>query len=231
MALGRAVGRVATGLSLGFVLATVLAVPRARAGSWESLVADGERWWSRAPDPGQPVACATCHHDPEAVRGWAASFPKVRPLPPPHARVMTLLQATAEAVTRHYRPVDPRPAAIAISAFLTARGVGLPITPGLAPGEPRFPARLRALADSVERGRRLYGRRCASCHVSTALAPWEGFVARTPAELFLEGHRPAGRPLPWNSPAMADLLAYLVAQRVGQPVAAGGRLDALEVSR
>ena len=129
----------------------------------------------------QPVACATCHHDPDATRGWAASFPKVRPLPPPHTRVMTLLQATAEAVARHYRPRDPRPAAIAISAFLTARGVGLPITPGVAPDQPVFPTRMRALAESVERGRALYARRCGACHDATAIAPGAGGFLRTTA--------------------------------------------------
>ncbi len=222
------------GRRLLLVLAMLLSTPAAGAGSWESLVADGERRWVRSPDAARPVACGTCHHDPEAVRGWAASFPKVRPLPPPHARVMTLLQATAEAVTLHYGPVDPWPAAVAISAFLTARGAGLPITPGLTPDQPRFPGRLRALADSVERGRRLYARRCAACHGSVVVAPWEGFLYATgvPAEVFLEGHHPAGgRPLSWDSPAMADLLAYLVAQRAGRPLAVGGTGNAQEVVR
>ena len=134
---------------------------------------------------------------------------------------MTLLQATAEAVTRHYRLRDPRPAAVALSAFLTARGAGLPITPGVAPDQPVFPTRMRALAESVERGRALYGRRCGVCHDVTAVAPGAGGflgAATQPAELFLEAHSPAGRPIRWDSPGMADLLAYLLAHRAGQPV-------------
>ena len=223
------------GSTAGLLLGALVATPVAGAGDWEALVADGARRWSRPPSADRPVACATCHHDPEATRGWAASFPKVRPLPPPHARVMTLLQATADAVTRHYGPADARPAAIAISAFLSARGARLPITPGLSPDQPRLPGRLRALAESVERGRTLYARRCAACHAVAAIAPFAGgFMPRTgePAEVFLEGHRPAGGPrMPWDSPAMADLLAYLVAQRAGELVAVGGPLANREVVR
>jgi hypothetical protein len=37
--------------------------------------------------------------------------------------------------------------------------------------------------------------------------------------------------MPWDSPAMADLLAYLVAQRAGEPVAVAGTGDVQEVSR
>jgi len=213
-------GGAAVGIA-GLVLGALLAAPPASAGDWEALVADGERWWSRAPDVDQPVTCATCHHDPVAGRGWAASFPKVRPLPPPHTRVMTLLQATAEAVARHYRLRDPRPAAVALSAFLTARAAGLPITPGVAPDQPVFPTRMRALAESVERGRALYGRRCGPCHDATAVAPGAGGFLRAatqPAELFIEAHSPAGRPIRWDSPDMADLLAYLLAHRAGEPV-------------
>src|SRR5689334_4509482 len=47
------------------------------------LVVEGERWWTSSPDPQDPVACVTCHYDPGETRGWAASFPKYRPLPPP----------------------------------------------------------------------------------------------------------------------------------------------------
>jgi mono/diheme cytochrome c family protein len=207
------------------LLLTLLAAVTAAAGNWEALIAEGERRWSRSPALDRPVACATCHHDPEAIRAWAGSFPKVRPMPPPHTRVMTLLQATAEAVARHYGPADPRPAAIAISAFLTARGAGLPVTPGITPDQPVFPGRLRALAESVERGGSLYARRCARCHAARAIAPPAGGFLRAtgePVELFLEGHRPAGGPrMPWDSAEMADLLAYLVGQRAGEPVAAG----------
>jgi cellulose synthase/poly-beta-1,6-N-acetylglucosamine synthase-like glycosyltransferase/mono/diheme cytochrome c family protein len=226
---------VSPGGAAGLVLVALLSATTASAADWESLVADGERWWHRSPVAGQPVACATCHHEPAAIRGWAASFPKVRPLPPPHARVMTLLQATAEAVARHYEPADPKPAAVAISAFLTARGAGLPLTPGVAPDQPVFPGRLRALAESVARGRRLYARRCAACHPGAIAPPAGGFLRATgrPAELFLEAHgRGGSRRLPWDSPAMADLLAYLAAQRAGEPVAAGGASGAAqEVAR
>jgi cytochrome c len=84
-----------------------------------------------------------------------------------------------------------------------------------------FPARLRALAESAERGRALYGRRCGACHDAAAVAPEAGGFLRAttqPAELFLEVHSPAGRPIRWDSPDMADLLAYLLAHRAGEPV-------------
>jgi mono/diheme cytochrome c family protein len=218
----------------GVLLGALLSASAAWAGDWEALVADGERWWSRSPALDQPVACATCHHDPEAIRGWAGSFPKVRPMPPPHTRVMTLLQATTEAVARHYGPRDPRPAAVAISAFLVTRGVGLPITPGVTPDQPIFPTRMRALAESVERGRRLYARRCGACHVAARIAPRAGGFLRTtakPVEIFVEGHQPAGSPISWNSPGMADLLAYLLAHRMGEPVTAGAPPEMQEASR
>jgi mono/diheme cytochrome c family protein len=213
---------------------TLLTTAPASAGGWGALVMEGERWWSRSPDPARPVACATCHHDPEAIRGWAASFPKVRPMPPPHTRVMTLLQANAEAVARHYGLKDPQPAAVALTAFLTAQGAGRPTSPGTTPDQPVFPARMRALAASVERGRQLYGQRCRTCHGSAAIGPASGSFRRgttEPVELFLEGHRPAGRPIPWHSRAMADLVAYLLAPRVGEPVRVEGPPGALEDSR
>jgi hypothetical protein len=216
------------------LLAALLSAPAAWAGDWDALVADGERWWSRSPAPDRPVACATCHHAPDAVRAWAGSFPKVRPLPPPHTRVMTLLQATAEAVARHYGPGGARRAAIAISAFLTARGVGLPITPGVTPDQPVFPARMRMLTESVERGRTLHARRCGACHDAATIAPRAGGFLRAtaePMEIFLERHRPAGPPMSWNSLAMADLLAYLLAHRRGEPVTAGGPPEVQEASR
>jgi mono/diheme cytochrome c family protein len=147
---------------------------------------------------------------------------------------MTLLQATAEAVARHYGPRDARPAAVAISAFLVARGVGLPITPGVAPDQPIFPARMRALAESVERGRTLYAGWCGACHDAATIAPRAGGFLRAtaePVELFLEGHRPAGPPISWNSLAMADLVAYLIAHRAGEPVTAGGPPEVEEASR
>jgi len=64
------------------VVLTVIAVvsaaqaPGTPDGGLGELVTEGERWWTRSPDPRDPVACATCHHDPGETRGWAASFPK-----------------------------------------------------------------------------------------------------------------------------------------------------------
>jgi cytochrome c553 len=189
----------------------------AGAGS-EDLVAAGARWWSVSPDPGNPVACATCHHDAGATRGWAPSFPKVRPLPPPHTRVMTLFQATAEAVARHYRLSDPRPAAVAITAYLTALGSGRPLTPGVSAGQPVFPERIAVLAASVGRGARVFARRCQGCHPAGDVAPRlrefprQRSGAPESLEDFLEGHRVGGPPLPWDSPVTADLMAYLAAR-------------------
>ena len=91
------------------------------------------------------------------VRGWAAGFPKVKPLPPPHTRVMTLLQANVEAVARHYRRPDALPVATAITAYLTALGADLPVSPGMSPGQPVFPERIRQLRDRALK--RLYRRR------------------------------------------------------------------------
>src|SRR5215470_10143627 len=98
----------------------------AREGALRNLVAEGERWWKSSPDPRDPVACATCHYDPVETRGWAASFPKYRPLPPPDGCVMTLLQANTEAVQRHYRLTDPERPALAITAYLPSHGAGTP---------------------------------------------------------------------------------------------------------
>jgi cytochrome c len=193
----------------------------APAGPLPPLVAVGQYWWARSPDPENPVACATCHDDPALVRPWAASFPKFRPLPPPHARVMTLLQANAEAVARHYRVAEPRPLATAITAYLTWLAEGLPVTPGVSAGQPVFDARLRQLARSTARGRALYATRCAGCHDSAHLAAALGHFPRVAErdggalealESFLEGHEPAGQPLPWDGQDMADLVAYLVSR-------------------
>jgi hypothetical protein len=189
-----------------------------------SLMAEGACWWTQSPDPQNPVACATCHDDPAAVRSWAASFPKFKPAPPPDARVMTLLQANAEAVVRHYRLADPRPAATVITAYLTQLGAGAPVSPGISVGQPVFAERLQALALSTARGRRLYAARCAACHEPASLAPavWR-FPRHAPGgpqsiESFLETHHSRGRALPWNGPAMADLLAYLVSHAAGRPL-------------
>jgi len=191
-----------------------------------SLVAEGACWWMRSPDPGNPVACATCHDDRAAIRHWAASFPKFKPEPPPDARVMTLLQANSAAVARHYRLADPRPAATAITAYLTWLGAGLPVSPGISAGQPVFAERLRQLALSTARGRRIYAQRCGACHELAGLAAAVGAYprreqGRPPSiEAFLESHHPRGRPLRWDGPAMADLLAYLVSQMAGRPLAA-----------
>jgi cytochrome c553 len=190
-------------------------------GARAALVAAGKQWWARSPDHRNPVACATCHHDPALTRGWAASFPKFKPLPPPDGRVMTLLQATAEAVRRHYGLVDPEPVAVAIAAFLDRQGAGLALSPGVAAGQPVFETRLRALAASVARGRTLYVKRCGDCHdaeaVAAAALPFPRVVDSRAESLerFLERHRPIGRRLSWDSPATADLIAFLVSTLAG----------------
>ena len=192
-----------------------------------ALAAMGRRWWAESPDPRNPVACATCHHDPAATRGWAASFPKVRALPPPHRRVMTLLQANAEAVTRHYRLEDPLAAATAITAYLTALGGDVPISPGIDASQPVFPERIRQLTASVGRGETLFAHRCQPCHRPEAVAPRLARFPRLrsgrpePIEGYLEVHAPAGAApgLAWNGQGMADVIAFLVSRRVGRPVA------------
>jgi cytochrome c553 len=189
-----------------------------------ALAAEGQSWWTRSPDPANPVACATCHHDPMETRGWAAGFPKVKPLPPPHTRVMTLLQANAEAVARHYRLPDALPAATAITAYLTTLGADLPVSPGISPGQPVFAERIRQLEASVERGAFVFSARCGSCHQPDEIAPAAQTFPRTsrgqaePLEIFLVSHRPSGRPLDWAGPEMADVVAYLVSRRAGWPV-------------
>lgn len=188
------------------------------------LVAEGERLWTKSADPGNPVACATCHRDPAKTRGWAASFPKFKPLPPPHSRVMTLLQANAEAVERHYRLQDPLPAATAITAYLTFNGADLPISPGSSTGQPVFAPRMQALAASVVRGERLYTGRCGHCHQALTVAPSITSFPRVmnrraeSLEGFLEQHQSLGRRLTWDGPGMADLMAYLASQMAGRPV-------------
>ncbi len=204
-------------LGVAVTLAVGALLGRAAADA-DALVPEGARWWRSSDNPANPVACATCHHDPAETRGWAASFPKFKPLPPPHARVMTLLQANAEAVERHYGHADPRPAATAITAYLAAQAAGFPRTPGVAAGQPVFPARLRALAKSVARGRGLYARHCAACHTPPAIAPALATFPRTRGgraeslEGFLEHHARPGEALAWDGPAMADLAAYLTAE-------------------
>jgi mono/diheme cytochrome c family protein len=137
---------------------------------------------------------------------------------------MTLLQANAEAVERHYRLADPLPAATAITAFLTAQAAGTPISPGISAGQPVFPTRMHALAASVVRGERAYARSCGHCHKSFDLAPSATAFPRAeggrPAslELFLEGHRPLQPSLAWDGQATADIMAYLMSQAAGRPI-------------
>ena len=183
--------------------------------SRETLVAVGERLWVHSPDARNPVACATCHFDVEAVRGWARSFPKFRALPPPEARVMTLLQATAEAVVRHYRLSDPLAAATALTAYLTALGGDEPLTPGRSPGQPAFPSRLQALAASVRRGEGDFRSRCGACHEPGRVAPRLRGFPRARAgeaeslETYLEAHVSGPSRLGWSDAVTADLVAFL----------------------
>jgi cellulose synthase/poly-beta-1,6-N-acetylglucosamine synthase-like glycosyltransferase/mono/diheme cytochrome c family protein len=207
--------RAQVGAGVLLMILGALSLAAAAAGEANSpLVAEGERLWTQSPDPSNPVACATCHWDAGAIRHWAPSFPKFKPLPPPAASVMTLLQANAEAVERHYRLSDPLPVATAITAYLAALGRELPTTPGITPDQPVFPQRLQALAASVRRGGRAFANRCQSCHRPADLAP---AVRRLPRleegtaqslETYLEGH--VGEPrLRWDGQPVADLIAYL----------------------
>jgi Glycosyltransferase like family 2 len=225
--------RVAAGAALAFALGSARAAPTEPAS--DPLAAEGERWWTRSPDPGNPVACATCHHDGVATAAWAAGFPKWKPMPPPHARVMTLYQVNAEAVARHYRLEDPRPAASAITAYLTRQAGDAPVTPGISAGQPVFLARLRALRVSAARGRRLFERECRACHDPASAAgrlpafPRVSDGRAQAVEDFVEAHMPGGRGLSWDSSFMADLLAYLTGERAGQPVGPPGVSRAREV--
>jgi cytochrome c553 len=200
------------------LLFAVLGLPGLALAGSPDLVAEGERWWTTSPDPRNPVACATCHWEPGATRGWAASFPKWRALPPPGARVMTLFQANADAVTLHYRLADPRRAAATITAYLAAQAAGRPHSPGITAGQPVFPQRLRALAASAERGRTLFASRCPACHragdVARTLAAYPRLVGGRVQSLeeYVELH--GGAPsLGWNSQATADLIAYLTREQ------------------
>jgi mono/diheme cytochrome c family protein len=204
------------------------AVPTApSAASLADLLVEGERYWTTSPVRGDPVACATCHHDPDETRGWAASFPKYRALRPPDDRVMTLLQANAEAVRRHYELRDPERAAVAITAYLTSRGADVPVAPGIVAGEPVFEPRRLALAASVARGEGLYARRCGACHAAATVAPgltrFPRVVGGQPQSLerFVARHGSGPRRAGWDSAPIADVIAFLMSHLVGQPV--GGR--------
>jgi hypothetical protein len=214
----------------------VCAAPAA-ADPWARLVAEGERLWTHSPDPMNPVACATCHHDAGEVSRWAASFPMFKPGPPPHARVMTLWQANVEAVALHYRDPAPRHAATAITAYLTALGGGHPITPGIVAGRPVFEARMKALAESVERGARHYATHCARCHTLGAVAAAAGDLPRQiraraiTTEAFLERHGVGGRGVPWDGAAVADVMAFLVRRGAGRALEPISRHIAQEEQR
>jgi mono/diheme cytochrome c family protein len=131
---------------------------------------------------------------------------------------MTLFQANAEAVALHYRPRDPRRAAAAITAYLSAQSARLPRSPGVSAGQAVFSQRLGALAASVERGRALYARRCHACHrvgdVARTLAAYPRVVGGRIESLeeYVELH--GGEPLlAWNSQATTDLIAYLTVEQ------------------
>jgi mono/diheme cytochrome c family protein len=197
------------------------------ADPWVALTRQGEALWARSPEPDNPVACATCHHGADAIRGWAASFPKFRPLPPPHARVMTLLQANAEAVALHYPHADRRASAVALSAYLTALGAGELVSPGRARGQPVLEERLAALARSRGRGERDFQQDCQRCHSPEDVAGrviTAARFARTGSgavEIFLETH--GGLRWRWEGPEVADLLAYLVEWNTGRPLEISAR--------
>ena len=137
---------------------------------------------------------------------------------------MTLLQANAEAVQRHYELPDPERAALAITAYLTWRGAGVPVSPGIVAGQPVFDGRLQALAESVGRGEWLYARRCQSCHDPGAVAPAALRFPRAAngqvesLEGFLGRHRPE-RPSPGrDGQPTADVIAFLMSRLAGRPV-------------
>jgi mono/diheme cytochrome c family protein len=194
----------------------------AAADPWIRLVEHGERLWITSPDPTNPVACATCHHDADEVSRWAPSFPKFKPGPPLDARVMTLWQANVDAVARHYRHTAPPETATAITAYLTSRGAGRPITPGIIPGHPVFESRMRRLAESVARGAQLFASHCALCHTLDAVAAAAGDLERqlrvhdVPLETFLARHETRKGRRGWDAAAVADVMAYLVDRRAGR---------------
>jgi cytochrome c len=194
------------------------------------LVLRGQDLWRQPPDPENTVACATCHFAAGEIRGWAASFPKVKPMPPPFARVMTLQQAVSEAVARHYRiphGARNRQAAREIVAYLAWLGEGRIATPGVAAGQPRFPDRLTALRASMARGEDRVRQTCGPCHgddrrfagvAATFPRAPRGGGAVTTLEEFLESH--AG--LPWDGSDAADVAAFLAMGAAGRFLEPGG---------
>ena len=137
---------------------------------------------------------------------------------------MTLLQANTEAVRRHYRLPDPDRPALAITAYLTAHGAGIPVSPGIVGGQPVFAGRLRALAESVARGEQLYARWCRSCHDPGAVAPAALFLPSVvnsqvePLERFLGRHRPELPPVGSDGEPSTDVIAFLMSRLAGRSV-------------
>jgi mono/diheme cytochrome c family protein len=144
-------------------------------------------------------------------------------LPPPDGRVMTLVQANAEAVRRHYGLADAGRQAIAIAAYLTSRGADVPVSPGIVAGQPVFEGRLRALDESVARGERLYALRCGTCHAPGAVAAAAlRFPRVTDSQVeslegFLERHT-GHATFEWASQPTADVIAFLMKRLAGRPV-------------
>jgi cytochrome c len=199
--------------------------PRLRA-----LIEEGEAFWRQPPLADNAIPCATCHFDGAEFEGWAASFPKVKPMPTPFTRVMTLQQAVGESVATHYRiPPGSRNQQVsrAITAYLTWIGEGRPLTPGVAARQPIFPDRMAALQESIARGETRVRRSCARCHADPARfgevaatfprVPRAGAAVMT-LEEYLQGHTgPA-----WDSPEAADIAAFVAARARGRTLQPGG---------
>src|SRR5213592_3274673 len=117
----------------------------------------------------------------------------------------------------------PRAGGLAITAYLTSRGTGVPISPGIVAGQPVFEGRLRALADSVARGERLYASRCRSCHDLGDVTPAALRFPRAvngqveSLERFLGGHPPGLSPLGWDGQPTADHIVFLISSVGGGP--------------
>jgi cytochrome c len=196
------------------------------------VILEGQALWHQPPSTENTIACATCHFDGAEIRGWAASFPKVKPMPSPFTRVMTLQQVVSEALARHYRirlGGQNRSPARAVTAYLVWVGEGRPLTPGVAPGQPRLPDRLAALRESIARGQDQVRRTCAGCHTDAArFAEAAAVFPRVPRdggsvvtlEEYLEGH--VG--LAWDGTEVADVMAFLAARARGRHVEIGGTL-------
>jgi len=202
--------------------------PRLRA-----LIRAGEALWQRPPVEDNTIACATCHFDGVEFEEWATSFPKVRPMPPPFTRVMTLQQAVGESVATHYR-IPPgsrnRQVSRAITAYLSWTGEGRPFTPGVAARQPVFPHRMAALRESIARGRAHVERSCAGCHADFARfgevaatfprVPRAGAAVMTLEEYLQDHTGPA-----WDSPEAADIAAFVTARAQGRILQPGGTLQ------